>query len=222
MAKKMKQEDMNYSFDLFAEEPEVILTASTPKTKVTKSVKTEEKLKNSRVKTKKVPEQSGEILKKDALELARDNYREYGIYVGSGRAYPGLLDGAKSSYKRAIYGMWKDSPRSIVKVAELAAAALPYHPHPTSISGVIVQLGENGNKFKFMKTQGNWGDSSKGIQASADRYIGGMLSDLSLELLCDGMVKFYHCRTALSISVSLYAPACDCRENSFLRAASVL
>ena len=56
MAKKMKQEDMNYSFDLFAEEPEVILTASTPKTKVTKSVKTEEKLKNSRVKTKKVPE----------------------------------------------------------------------------------------------------------------------------------------------------------------------
>lgn len=127
------------------------------------------------------------LLTKDALELARENYRDYGLYVGSGRAYPCLLDGAKSSYKRAIYGMWKDSPRSIVKVAELAAAALPYHPHPTSISGVIVQLGENGNKFKFMKTQGNWGDSSKGIQASADRYIGGMLSDLSLQLLCDSI-----------------------------------
>lgn len=124
---------------------------------------------------------------KDALELARENYRDYGLYVGSGRAYPCLLDGAKSSYKRAIYGMWKDSPRSIVKVAELAAAALPYHPHPTSISGVIVALGENGNKFKFMKTQGNWGDSSKGIVASADRYIGGMLSDLSMQLLCDSI-----------------------------------
>lgn len=124
---------------------------------------------------------------KDALELARENYREYSIYVGQGRAYPCLLDGAKSSYKRAIYGMWKDSPRSIVKVAELAAAALPYHPHPTSISGVIVQLGENGNKFKFMKTQGNWGDSTKGIPPSADRYIGGMISDLSLQLLCDSI-----------------------------------
>ena len=83
--------------------------------------------------------------------------------------------------------MWKDSPRSVVKVAELAAAALPYHPHPTSVAGVIIQLGENGNKFKFMKTQGNWGDSSKGIEASAERYIGGMLSELSLELLCDSI-----------------------------------
>lgn len=137
--------------------------------------------------TKKTKTPDTEEPSKDALELARENYKEYSLYVGSGRAYPCLLDGAKSSYKRAIYGMWKDSPRSIVKVAELAAAALPYHPHPTSISGVIVQLGENGNKFKFMKTQGNWGDSSKGIIPSADRYIGGMLSDLSLQLLCDSM-----------------------------------
>lgn len=136
---------------------------------------------------KKKKEVQLEASAKDALELARENYKEYSLYVGSGRAYPCLLDGAKSSYKRAIYGMWKDSPRSIVKVAELAAAALPYHPHPTSISGVIVQLGENGNKFKFMKTQGNWGDSSKGIIASADRYIGGMLSDLSMQLLCDSI-----------------------------------
>ena len=45
---------------------------------------------------------------KDALELARENYKEYGLYVGSGRAYPQILDGTKSSYKRAIYGMWKD------------------------------------------------------------------------------------------------------------------
>lgn len=124
---------------------------------------------------------------KDALELARENYKEYSIYVGSGRAYPCLLDGAKSSYKRAIYGMWKDAPRSIVKVAELAAAALPYHPHPTSISGVIVALGDGGNKYKFMKTQGNWGDSSKDIQPSADRYIGGMISDTALDLLCDSI-----------------------------------
>ncbi len=124
---------------------------------------------------------------KDALELARENYKEYSKYIAAGRAYPCIIDGAKSSYKRAIYGMWKDSPRSIVKVAELAAAALPYHPHPTSISGVIVALGDSGNKYKFMKTQGNWGDSSKDIQPSADRYIGGMISDTALSLLCDSI-----------------------------------
>jgi DNA gyrase/topoisomerase IV subunit A len=38
-----------------------------------------------------------------------------------------------------------------------------------------------------MKTQGNWGDSSKDIQPSADRYIGGMISDTALSLLCDSI-----------------------------------
>ena len=32
----------------------------------------------------------------DALDLARNNYQEYSLYIASGRAYPNLLDGAKS------------------------------------------------------------------------------------------------------------------------------
>lgn len=124
---------------------------------------------------------------KDALDLTRENYKEYGLYVSQGRAYPSIIDGCKASYKRAIYGMYKSAPRKIVKVAELAAFALPYHPHPTSVSGVIVQMGENGKVLKLLKTQGNFGDSSKGIEASADRYIGGMLSDLAIDLFCDGI-----------------------------------
>lgn len=122
---------------------------------------------------------------KDALEIAQENYTDYSKYVAMGRAYPNIKDGCKSSYKRAIYGMWKDGPRSIVKCAKLASYALPYHPHPSSISGVIIQLGDNGNKLKLMDTQGNWGDSSKGIAASAERYIGGMLSDIAIKLFCD-------------------------------------
>lgn len=165
MAKKVKVNDLNYAFDIFTEKPtitsdiECVTKASRPGIAVTK----------------------------DALELAQENYKEYSIYVAQGRAYPNLKDGAKSVYKRAIYGMWKDAPRTKVKVAELAAYALPYHPHPTSISGVIVSLGENGNKLKFLDTQGNFGDSSKGVQASADRYIEGRLSDLAINLVCDGV-----------------------------------
>lgn len=124
---------------------------------------------------------------KDATELAKENYTEYGKYVASGRAYPHILDGCKSSYKRAIYGMYENKSNKIVKVAELAAHALPYHPHPTSISGVIVQLGDEGNKLKLMDTQGNWGDSSKKIEPSAERYIGGKLSTLAEHLLCDSV-----------------------------------
>ena len=124
---------------------------------------------------------------KDALELAQENYKEYGTYVAMGRSYPCILDGTKSVAKRSIYGINKDGGRSIQKLAKLAAYALPYHPHPTSISGAIVQLGESGNKLKLFDTQGNWGDSSKDIKASAERYIGGRLSNLAIELFCDSI-----------------------------------
>ena len=123
----------------------------------------------------------------DALELAKTNYTDYSSYVGRGRAYPCLQDGCKSSYKRAIYGMYLNKTLKTVKVAELAAHALPYHPHPTSVAGVIIQLGDGGNKLKLMDTQGNWGDSSRGIEASAERYIGGKLSTLTEHLFCDSI-----------------------------------
>ena len=169
MAKKIKPEELNYAFDIFSAKATILTTPSTPKKSGTKVA------------------HPGVCTTKDALELAQDNYKNYSIYVAQGRAYPNIKDGAKSVYKRAIYGMWKDAPRTKVKVAELAAYALPYHPHPTSISGVIVSLGENGNKLKFLETQGNFGDSSKGVQASADRYIEGKLSNTAIELLCDGI-----------------------------------
>jgi DNA gyrase subunit A len=165
MAKKHKPEAFSYAFDIF----EMDNTESSASKAVMNKAR------------------PGAATQKDALELAQENYKNYSIYVAQGRAYPNIKDGAKSVYKRAIYGMWKDAPRTKVKVAELAAYALPYHPHPTSISGVIVSLGENGNKLKFLETQGNFGDSSKGVQASADRYIEGKLSDLAINLLCDGV-----------------------------------
>lgn len=123
----------------------------------------------------------------DATELAKINYTDYSKYVAQGRSYNSIYDGAKSSYRRAIYGMYKGQGQKKMKVAELAALALPYHPHPTSVSGVIVQLGEAGNKLKLMDTQGNWGDSTRGVEASADRYIEGRLSTLAQHLLCDSI-----------------------------------
>lgn len=124
---------------------------------------------------------------KDALELARENYSSYGKYIARGRSYPQIYDGCKSSYRRAIYGMWENRSSHMYKVAELAAHALPYHPHPTSVSGVIIQLGENGNKLKLMDTQGNWGDSTRKVEASAERYISGKLSTLAEHLFCDSL-----------------------------------
>lgn len=128
-----------------------------------------------------------EVLSIDAVELVKNNYKDYGKYVGMGRAYPCVTDGLKASYRRCLYGMWENKSNKIVKVAELAAHALPYHPHPSSVSGVIIQMGEEGNKLKMMDTQGNWGDSSRDIEASAERYIGGKLSSIAERLLLDSV-----------------------------------
>lgn len=123
----------------------------------------------------------------DALDLARNNYQEYSLYIASGRAYPSLLDGAKSVQKRIIYSLNKKAPRSIIKVAEAAGYCLDMHPHPTAVPEVIVSLGDNGNKFNFLDKQGNFGHRIKNIEASAPRYIGCRLSDLAIELTCDGI-----------------------------------
>ena len=124
---------------------------------------------------------------KNALDIAKQNYTNYSKYCAQGRSYNSILDGAKTVYKRAVYGMYKNNKHKITKVAELAAHALLYHPHPTSVAGVIIQLGEAGNKLKLMETQGNWGNSKLGVQASAERYIGGYLSPLAEALLCDSV-----------------------------------
>lgn len=123
----------------------------------------------------------------DALELVKQNYSDYSKYVSQGRSYPHICDGLKASYRRALFGIWENKSYKIIKVAELAAHALPYHPHPTSVSGVIVQMGEAGNKLKMFDTQGNWGDSSRDIEASAERYIGGRLAPLAEHLLLDSV-----------------------------------
>lgn len=123
----------------------------------------------------------------DALDLARNNYQEYSLYIASGRAYPNLLDGAKSVQKRIIYSLYKKAPRSIIKVAEAAGYCLDMHPHPTAVPEVIVSLGDNGNKFNFLDKQGNFGHRVKNIEASAPRYIGCRLSDLAIALTCDGI-----------------------------------
>lgn len=123
----------------------------------------------------------------DALDLARNNYQEYSLYIASGRSYPCLIDGAKSVQKRIIYSLVKKAPRSIVKVAEAAGYCLDMHPHPSAVPEVIVSLGDNGNKFNFLDKQGNFGNKSKDIIASAPRYIGCRLSDLAIDLTCDGV-----------------------------------
>lgn len=151
-----------------------------------------------------------EIETRDSLQFAQDSYSHYGKEVAMGRAYPCVYDGMKQVHKRAIYGMTKNSPRHIVKVAKLTGDIVAYHPHPSSISGVIVGLGNNDCKLKLMETQGNWG--GKGVQASADRYIGGMISDLAIKIFTEAYQYTEYIKGEIEedepLALPVYLPLC--------------
>lgn len=181
--------DNNYAFNLFdfedtkpvAENKKINIEkiAADPKPKAKKQV--------SKSKTQPVVIDTELISQTDALELARENYKEYSIYIAQGRAYPCILDGAKSVQKRVLYSLATKAPRSIVKVAEASGYCLDLHPHPSAVPEVIVSFGDTGNKFNFLDKQGNFGNKSRGIEASAPRYIGCKLSDLAMLLTCDSI-----------------------------------
>ena len=81
MAKKTSNNELNMTVvDLFADESETRSEAIF-EPQMTKIEATAE-------------DTESKLATKDALELARENYRDYGLYVGSGRAYPCIIDGA--------------------------------------------------------------------------------------------------------------------------------
>lgn len=121
----------------------------------------------------------------DAVDLVTEAYKEYSDYVNRGRATPNLLDGAKSVYKRLIYGCYKSAPRHKIKSAELCGYALKYHPHPEGIYNVVCQVADLDCKFPLFDTQGMFG--GKGGSAAAPRYTNAMLSDLAIDIFCEAV-----------------------------------
>lgn len=121
----------------------------------------------------------------DGVELVTEAYKDYAHYVNTGRAAPNLIDGAKSVYKRLIYGCYKEGPRHKVKSAELCGYALKYHPHPEGIYKVVCQVSDLDCKFKLFDTQGLFG--GKGATPAAPRYTDCMLSDLAINIFCEAV-----------------------------------
>lgn len=121
----------------------------------------------------------------DATDLVTQAYKEYSSYVNKGRATPNLLDGAKSVYKRLIYGCYKTAPRHKIKSAELVGYALKYHPHPEGIYNVVCQVADLDCKFPLFDTQGMFG--GKGGTPAAPRYTNAMLSDLAIDIFCEAV-----------------------------------
>jgi topoisomerase IV subunit A len=108
-------------------------------------------------------------------------FLDYASYVILERAVPAVEDGLKPVQRRILHAMKEMDDGRLNKVANIIGQTMQYHPHgDASIGDALVNMGQ---KELLIDTQGNWGDPSMGIEASAPRYIEGRLSKFALEVL---------------------------------------
>ena len=123
-----------------------------------------------------------EIPSINSNELLVNNYIEYSKYVADTRAYPDIVDGMKTSYRRCIHQIYKGCPRHMVKSSKAIGEVVVAHPHPSSIYGVLVQMTQPDGAFPVFDGQGNFGSKIPPSGPAAVRYTELMLSDLSIKL----------------------------------------
>ncbi|MDQ3682343.1 MAG: DNA gyrase/topoisomerase IV subunit A [Bacteroidota bacterium] len=108
-------------------------------------------------------------------------FLDYASYVILERAVPAIEDGLKPVQRRILHAMKEMDDGRLNKVANIIGQTMQYHPHgDASIGDALVNMGQ---KELLIDTQGNWGDVSMGIEASAPRYIEGRLSKFALEVV---------------------------------------
>ncbi len=108
-------------------------------------------------------------------------FLDYASYVILERAVPAVEDGLKPVQRRILHAMKEMDDGRLNKVANIIGQTMQYHPHgDASIGDALVNMGQ---KDLLIDTQGNWGDPSMGIDASAPRYIEGRLSKFALEVV---------------------------------------
>jgi len=108
-------------------------------------------------------------------------FLDYASYVILERAVPAIEDGLKPVQRRILHAMKEMDDGRLNKVANIVGQSMQYHPHgDASIFDALVNMGQ---KDLLIDTQGNWGDISRGIEASAARYIEGRLSKFALEVV---------------------------------------
>ena len=84
------------------------------------------------------------------------SFLDYASYVIRDRAIPNLSDGLKPVQRRILWTLHEKDDGRFIKVANVAGAAMQYHPHgDASISDALVVLA---NKRYLIEGQGNFGN----------------------------------------------------------------
>src|SRR3954454_3958916 len=116
-------------------------------------------------------------------------FLDYASYVIRDRAIPNLADGLKPVQRRILWALHEKDDGRFIKVANVVAHAMQYHPHgDASIGDALVVLA---NKRYLIEGQGNYGNIYTGDVAAASRYIECRLTELARnEVFNDEITEF--------------------------------
>lgn len=128
-----------------------------------------------------------QIIKKNALELYKDNMITYTIETNLRRAFPDWRDGLKIVQRRILYAMWNNLPAAtkLIKTSRVVGETMGvYHPHGDTSIGDAAKIMSNwfDTYVPTLIGHGNFG-TYQGDGAAAMRYTENMLAPFSLDAI---------------------------------------
>lgn len=148
------------------------------------------KKKKMTVDTKNLKEEK--IIKKDIINIQKDNIIDYSFSINLGRSIPNLNDGLKPVQRRILYSLYESgntSNKPTKKCNTQVGLAMRYSPHgDASIYSALIRMSQNfNNNIPLIKTQGNNGDVVSPDSYAASRYLECKLDKFSENYLLDNL-----------------------------------
>lgn len=132
------------------------------------------------------------IVKVQASEQYRNDYKEYALYVERHRTVPEFRDGLKPVQRRIVYAAYNDVHAvSKTKSSEVVGTTMgKYHPHgDDSIKNALYCIVNwYQTKIPLFDGQGNFGNMFNNIPA-APRYTEVKLSNFALDCILDELIQ---------------------------------
>jgi len=135
-------------------------------------------------------------VKKDIVEIAKDNMTMYSIEVNEERAVPALEDWLKNVHRRILYWiterLWSKSNWAFIKSAKVVWEVMwSFHPHgDKSIFDAMVWITQDfSNNFPLIQGKWAFGSIFNKWWVAAPRYNEVKIAEISEDLLLDNINK---------------------------------
>lgn len=128
--------------------------------------------------------------KSEGFTQVSEGFVDYALEVGINRSFASVVDGLKTSQRRAIYAMNENKIYNLVRSSKAVSAGLVYHPHGDSAlyDTMVRMTRSNGSVLpSLLDSQGNLGKSYSDSLPADIRYTYMCLSKEAKELLLQDM-----------------------------------